>query len=168
MVIDLPELEATVQLGRRLGRLLSPGMVVALVGPLGAGKTQLVRAIAEGLGLADSGMVCSPTFVLQHDYLGRLPIHHFDVYRLRSEAEFLDLGVEELMEGEDVCLIEWADRVAGCLPADHLRIELRILGENERQAALTGTGARAAAIVSALAQGAAAVPGGALRDPRLG
>lgn len=150
MQIDLPDLDATVALGRRLGGLLHSGLVVALVGPLGAGKTQLVRAIAEGLGLADSRMVCSPTFVLQHDYPGRIPIHHFDAYRLRSEGEFLDLGVEELMEGEGVCLIEWADRVAGCLPEDHLHIELRIVSESARQAVVAGTGSRAAVVVEAL------------------
>ncbi len=150
MLIDLPDLEATVALGRRLGSLLPSGLVVALIGPLGAGKTQLVRAIAEGLGLSDSRMVCSPTFVLQHDYPGRVPIHHFDAYRLRSEGEFLDLGVEELMEGDGVCLIEWADRVSGCLPADHLRIELRIVSETFRQAILDGTGPRAAAVVRQL------------------
>ncbi len=150
MRIELPSLDATVALGRRLGSLLGSGSVAALVGPLGAGKTQLVRAIAEGLGLADSRLVCSPTFVLQHDYPGRIPIHHFDAYRLRSEAEFLDLGVDELLEGDGVCLIEWADRVAGCLPVDHLRIELLIVSENARQAILTGTGPRAAAVIQAL------------------
>jgi tRNA threonylcarbamoyladenosine biosynthesis protein TsaE len=150
MQIDLPDLDATVALGHRLGPLLTSGQVVALVGPLGAGKTQLVRAIAEGLGLADSRMVCSPTFVLQHDYPGRIPIHHFDAYRLRSEEEFLDLGVEEWMEGPGVCLIEWADRVAGCLPADHLQIELRIVSETARQAIVTGTGPGANAVIKSL------------------
>jgi len=150
MRIDLPNLDATVALGRRLGLMLSSGFVVGLVGPLGAGKTQLVRAIAEGLGLADSRIVCSPTFVLQHDYPGRIPIHHFDAYRLHSEAEFLDLGVEELMEADGVCLIEWADRVKRCLPADHLWIELHIVGETARQAIVEGTGPRSVAVVQRL------------------
>src|SRR5271166_4119745 len=114
MLIDLPNLSATEALGRRLGAQLRSGMVVALIGPLGAGKTHLSRAIAEGLGLADSRVVCSPTFVLLHEYVGRVPIYHFDAYRLRSEEEFNDLGAGEYLEGDGVCLIEWADRVAHC------------------------------------------------------
>src|SRR5919206_909490 len=115
-VLDLPDPEATRALGRRLGGLLFPGAVVALVGPLGAGKTHLVRAVAEGLG-ADGRLVSSPTFVLIQEYRGRLPVYHFDAYRLRGEEEFLDLGALDYFEGDGVCLIEWADRVAGCLPA---------------------------------------------------
>src|SRR5262249_51179909 len=120
--IDLPDLAATTALGRRLGRLLFPGAVVALIGPLGAGKTHLARAIAEGLDIPDSRVVSSPTFVLIQEYQARLPIYHFDAYRLRSETEFFDLGGHEYFEGSGASLVEWADRVAGCLPAEHLRI----------------------------------------------
>jgi tRNA threonylcarbamoyladenosine biosynthesis protein TsaE len=146
--LDLPDLAATTDLGRRLGRLLFPGAVVALVGPLGAGKTHLVRAIAEGLGVADSRVVSSPTFVLIQEYAARLPVYHFDAYRLRSEAEFLDLGVNEYFEGDGVCLVEWADRVPGVVPADHLRITLAVTGETARRATLEGHGERHAALVS--------------------
>src|SRR5204863_10131813 len=90
--VDLEGLPATEDFGRRLSELLFPGAVVGLIGPLGAGKTHLVRAIAEGLGLRD-GAVSSPTFVLIQEYDARLPIYHFDAYRLRSEGEFFDLGV---------------------------------------------------------------------------
>src|SRR3954447_20032788 len=100
MVVDLPDPAATEALGRRLGRLLFPGSVVALVGPLGAGKTYLVRAVAEGLGVADSRVVSSPTFVLIQEYRARLPIYHFDAYRLRGAAEFSDLGAHEYFEGD--------------------------------------------------------------------
>src|SRR5580704_14255702 len=93
--IDLPTLDATEAFGRRLAALLFPGSVVALVGPLGAGKTHLVRAIAVGLGIANPNQVSSPTFVLIQEYEGRLPIYHFDAYRLKTEAEFADLGVHE-------------------------------------------------------------------------
>ena len=91
-VIDLPDLDATQAFGRRLAGLLFPGAVVALVGPLGAGKTHLVRAVAEGLGVRDSRVVTSPTFVLIQEYEARLPIYHFDAYRLRGDAEFAELG----------------------------------------------------------------------------
>src|SRR5215510_12331888 len=96
---EVPDLAATEQFGRRLGQLLFPGAVVALVGPLGAGKTHLTRAVAEGLGIADSRVVSSPTFVLIQEYQARLPICHFDAYRLRGEGDFFDLGAYEYLEG---------------------------------------------------------------------
>src|SRR6266478_4915648 len=109
LTIDIPDLDATMSFGRRLAERLFPGAVIALVGPLGAGKTHLVRAVAEGLGIADSRVVSSPTFVLIQEYDARLPIYHFDAYRLRSAAEFAELGVNEYFEGDGVCLVEWAD-----------------------------------------------------------
>src|SRR5438552_5707225 len=111
LIVDLLDIAATESLGRRLGELLFPNAVVALVGPLGAGKTHLVRAVAEGLGITNSRAVNSPTFVLIQEYQARLPVYHFDAYRLRSAAEFAELGVNEYFEGDGVSLIEWADRV---------------------------------------------------------
>src|SRR6478609_4358744 len=105
MTLDLPNLEATESFGRRLAALLFPGAVVALVGPLGAGKTHLARAVAEGLGVADGRLVTSPTFMLIQEYDARLPIFHFDAYRLKSDAEFEDLGTQEYYEAGGVCLI---------------------------------------------------------------
>lgn len=140
LIVDLPDLAATLALGRHLGRRLWPGSVVALIGELGAGKTQLVRFIAEGLGIADSRIVTSPTFVLVQEYPARLPIYHFDAYRLKTEAEFADLGVHEYFESGGVCLIEWADRVAGCLPEEHLLITLETTGETSRRARVEGKG----------------------------
>lgn len=150
----LPDLSATQALGQRLGRLLFPGAVVALVGPLGAGKTHLTRAIAEGLGIADSRIVTSPTFVLMQEYGARLPIYHFDAYRLRGAGEFDDLGVQEYFEGGGVCLVEWADRVPECLPAEHLRISLSIAGESSRVAELEGRGRRYEELIQQLRGGA--------------
>lgn len=139
-IVDLPDLAATQAFGRRLGQRLWPGAVIALVGELGAGKTHLTRAIAEGLDIADSRIVTSPTFVLVQEYPARLPIYHFDAYRLRAEAEFADLGVHEYFESGGVCLIEWADRVPGSLPVEHLRIVLETTGETARRALIEGTG----------------------------
>jgi tRNA threonylcarbamoyladenosine biosynthesis protein TsaE len=140
--LELPDLAGTEALGRRLGERLFPGAVVALVGPLGAGKTHLVRAVAEGLGIPDSRAVSSPTFVLIQEYNARLPIYHFDAYRLRGAGELYDLGVYEYFEGPGVCLVEWADRALECLPNAHLRIDLEVTGESSRQATLTPRGAR--------------------------
>jgi tRNA threonylcarbamoyladenosine biosynthesis protein TsaE len=130
----------TETLGRRLGAKLFPGSVVALVGPLGAGKTHLVRAVAEGMGITDSRAVSSPTFVLIQEYQARLPIFHFDAYRLKSPAEFFDLGAHEYFQGTGVCLVEWADRVEAFLPPEHLRITITATGETARSFELTGYG----------------------------
>jgi len=138
--IDVPDLAGTEDFGRRLGRLLFRGAVVALAGPLGAGKTHLVRAIAEGLGVDDARLVNSPTFVLIQEYDARLPIYHFDAYRLHSEREFLDLGVQEYFAGDGVCLVEWADKVKDCLPAEHLWIEIVVTGPNSRRFMVTPNG----------------------------
>jgi tRNA threonylcarbamoyladenosine biosynthesis protein TsaE len=148
--LELPDPAATTVFGRRLGELLFHGSVVALIGPLGAGKTHLVRAIAEGLGIADSRAVSSPTFVLIQEYTGRLPIYHFDAYRLPSEAEFHDLGAHEYFAGDGVCLVEWADRVARSLPGEHLWIELKVIGETSRQALLTANGEKYEQILARL------------------
>ncbi|MBI3861681.1 MAG: tRNA (adenosine(37)-N6)-threonylcarbamoyltransferase complex ATPase subunit type 1 TsaE [Planctomycetia bacterium] len=139
----------TEMLASRLAQSLEPDTVVALVGHLGAGKTRLVRAIAEALGV-DRQAIASPTFVLVHEYAGRLPIYHFDVYRLKNAADFLALGADEYFTSGGVCLIEWADRVESFLPADHLRIELAATGETTRRIQFTATGPRSSAILQRL------------------
>jgi tRNA threonylcarbamoyladenosine biosynthesis protein TsaE len=151
VTIELLDLESTSRLGRRLGGLLFPGAVVGLIGPLGAGKTHLVRAVAEGLGIADSRAVSSPTFVLIQEYAARLPIYHFDAYRLRTEAEFFELGVQEYFEGEGVCLVEWADKVGSQLPRERLSITLEVVGETQRQATMLASGERYERLVRDLA-----------------
>lgn len=142
LTIDLPDPGATDALGVALGRLLFPGAVVALNGPLGAGKTRLVRAVADGMGVANLAAVSSPTFVLIQEYAARLPIAHFDTYRLGSPREFAELGVEEYFRAGGVCLVEWAERVTGELPADRLTVALAVTGESARRATLTATGPR--------------------------
>ena len=142
MILDVPDLAGTEALGRKLGSLLFPGAVVALIGELGAGKTHLVRAIAEGLDIVDPRMVSSPTFVLIQEYPARLPVYHFDAYRLKTAAEFADLGVHEYFQGQGVCLVEWADRVRECLPAEYLEIRLHATGETSRRVDLNPHGSR--------------------------
>jgi tRNA threonylcarbamoyladenosine biosynthesis protein TsaE len=137
---ELTNAAATAALGHCLGPRLFAGAVIALDGPLGAGKTFLVRAIAEGLGIADSRCVTSPTFVLIQEHEARLPIYHFDAYRLRGEGELFDLGIQEYFEGKGVCLVEWAERVPGCLPPEHLRISLEIVGPTQRRLRLEARG----------------------------
>jgi tRNA threonylcarbamoyladenosine biosynthesis protein TsaE len=150
MLVEFPDLEATSAFGRRLGALLFPGAVIALVGELGAGKTHLTRAIAEGLGVRDGRIVTSPTFVLLQEYQGRVPIWHFDAYRLQGESEFIELGAQELFDTGGVSIIEWADRVSSYLPQEHLRITLTICSETAREAALEAQGERYVAVLEAL------------------
>jgi tRNA threonylcarbamoyladenosine biosynthesis protein TsaE len=138
--IEIPDLATTEAFGRRLGQLLFPGAVVALVGPLGAGKTHLVRAVAEGLGVKNPAAVNSPTFVLIQEYPARLPIYHFDAYRLSGPREFAELGVDEYFRGDGVCLVEWADKVEATLPTDHLRIEIEIVDATRRRFKLIPSG----------------------------
>jgi tRNA threonylcarbamoyladenosine biosynthesis protein TsaE len=140
--IAVADLAGTVDLGHRLGRLLFPGAVIGLIGPLGAGKTHFVRAIAEGLDIADSRVVSSPTFVLIQEYSARLPIYHFDAYRLRAPAEFTDLGIDEYFAAGGVCLIEWADRITACLPKDLLEIRIDVVSQDARSFHLRASGIR--------------------------
>lgn len=153
--ILLNSLIETEAFGRRLGSLLFPGAVVALVGPLGAGKTHLVRAIAEGLGIASPDLVSSPTFVLIQEYAARLPIYHFDAYRLASARDFADLGVHEYYDGDGVCLIEWADKVRDVLPAEYLEMQIAITGEESRRLEIVAHGERYRDLQLRLASGAA-------------
>jgi tRNA threonylcarbamoyladenosine biosynthesis protein TsaE len=136
----------TEDLGRALGKALGLGGIVALVGPLGAGKTRLVQAIASALG-ADRRTVNSPTFILIQEYDAPLPIFHCDTYRLRGVDEFLDLGIDEAFQSAGVCLIEWADRVAEVLPHDRLQIEIEVLGSTERKFTMTALGRRSAEVL---------------------
>jgi tRNA threonylcarbamoyladenosine biosynthesis protein TsaE len=114
---------ATTRLGERLGALLQDGDVVALVGDLGAGKTQLSRGVCAGAGVAP-GDVSSPTFAIVQTYRGRLPIHHADLYRLGDLDELYATGFMDLVGGAGALLVEWADRITGWLPPERLLIRL--------------------------------------------
>jgi tRNA threonylcarbamoyladenosine biosynthesis protein TsaE len=129
--VELASEEDTDRLGRALADLVEPGMVIGLVGPLGAGKTRLVRAIAEALGV-DPEAISSPTFVLIQEYDGRLPVYHCDAYRLPTPEAFEDLGVADYWDSGGVSLVEWADRVRELLPDDCWTITLRPTGPSAR------------------------------------
>ena len=150
-ILDIENLCGTETFGRRLGERLFPGAVIALIGPLGAGKTHLTRAIAEGLQVRNPAEVNSPTFVLIQEYPARLPIYHFDAYRLTGSREFADLGANEYFEGDGVCIVEWADKVEATLPTEQLRIAIEVVDEHRRRFALTATGERYEALLRQLA-----------------
>lgn len=130
----------TDRLGAMLAEVLVPGTVVALIGTLGAGKTRLVQAVAAAFGNPRDA-ITSPTFVLVNEYLaGRLPVYHFDTYRLKDEDEFLELGPEEYFAGQGITFVEWADRFAQLLPASYLKIEIAAVGATEREFTITSVG----------------------------
>lgn len=142
LTITTSDPAATFAFGRVLGRQLAAGDVVCLVGDLGAGKTLLVQGIAAGLAVTDE--VTSPTFTILQVYGGgRLPLHHFDLYRLDDPAELDDIGFAEYTGGDGVAVIEWADRFAAAMPDERLWVELREGGgESERVIELTPVGER--------------------------
>lgn len=114
--------EETLEIGRRIGAAAAPGTVLALVGPLGAGKTQLTKGVAEGLGVI--GVVNSPTFVLMNEHPGRLRLFHVDAYRLEEPEEATAAGLLDDRQSDGVTVIEWADRLDGLLPPERLEILL--------------------------------------------
>ncbi|MHC4207088.1 MAG: tRNA (adenosine(37)-N6)-threonylcarbamoyltransferase complex ATPase subunit type 1 TsaE [Planctomycetota bacterium] len=125
--------EETIELGRNLGSQLKGGEVVAVCGPLGSGKTHLIKGIADGVGVTDHKHVNSPTFVIVNEYTGRLDIFHIDAYRMESVPEFEMLGFDDFCYPESVVLIEWADKIESVLQAlDYIRIELEHAGKTKR------------------------------------
>jgi tRNA threonylcarbamoyladenosine biosynthesis protein TsaE len=135
LIVEVGSEAETDRLGRALAEAVGPGLVIGLVGPLGAGKTRLARAVAEGLGV-DPGAIASPTFVLIHEYDGRLPVYHFDTYRLSSPEDFEALGVADYWQAGGVCLVEWADRVLELLPEDHWLIGIEPTGPVSRRVSI--------------------------------
>lgn len=120
--IILNGLKETSEFGIKLGSLLKPGDVVCLNGDLGAGKTTLTKSIGIGLGVDD--YITSPTFSLINEYVGRMPVYHFDVYRLENADELYDLGFDEYFYGRGVSIIEWADRIEKLLPEERIVLDI--------------------------------------------
>jgi tRNA threonylcarbamoyladenosine biosynthesis protein TsaE len=146
---------ATAALGERLGRLLAPGDVVALVGDLGAGKTCFVRGVCAGAGVPKDE-VASPSFAIVATYRGRLTVHHADLYRIADEDELFATGFGDLVGGpaQGALVVEWADRIPGALPAERLTVALAHdpRAPSVRHLSLEGVGARHAALARKLAR----------------
>jgi tRNA threonylcarbamoyladenosine biosynthesis protein TsaE len=144
---------ATRALGEELGRRLRPGDVVALVGDLGAGKTQLIRGACAGAGVPDAE-VSSPSFAIVATYHGRrLPVHHADLYRIGDEDELYGTGFGDLVGGEGALLVEWADRIPGALPEERVTLTLAHdeARPNVRHVGIEGVGERHAALARGVA-----------------
>ena len=123
--------EDTINIGKIIGSSLTKGTVIAFKGTLAAGKTTLTKGIAESLEIDD--VITSPTFTLVSEYEGKLPLYHFDVYRLDTVEDFLNIGSEEMMYGDGVCAIEWSEKIESALPKDAIIIEIEILTPETRK-----------------------------------
>lgn len=119
----------TLEIGRALGSAAEPGTLIALIGPLGAGKTQLTKGLAQGLGVV--GIVNSPTFVLMNEHRGRLPLFHVDAYRLGDPEEAWAAGLLDDRQAGGVTVVEWADRLDGWLPRERLEIRIEPLADGD-------------------------------------
>lgn len=144
--------EETLRLGERLAKHFKKGDIVCLQGDLGAGKTTLIKGVAKGLKIAPA-KVNSPTFVLMNAYQGRLPLYHFDLYRLENTGEIGAIGYEEFLYGDGVSVIEWAERLGVLTPKEYLRVELKHKGENERSIKLAAVGERYYRIMKGVVNG---------------
>ena len=144
--------EQTRRLGARLAEYLEPGDVVLLSGNLGAGKTVFAQGLAAGLGVDEP--VTSPTFTLIHEYSGRLPLYHVDLYRIGGEAEAGDLGLEDYLYGDGVTVIEWAERAGHLVPHNRLTVTLRPVAETKRAVRLVPTGERYVQLLAAFKRSA--------------
>ncbi|WMM24135.1 tRNA (adenosine(37)-N6)-threonylcarbamoyltransferase complex ATPase subunit type 1 TsaE [Tissierella sp. MB52-C2] len=141
MEIRLNGLEETKEFGIRLGNLLRKGDILCLNGDLGAGKTTLTKSIGLGLGVYD--YITSPTFALINEYTGKIPVYHFDVYRLENVEELYDLGFDEYFYGKGVCIIEWAEKIERLLPKERIVLDIEKGKDiDERRINITGSGNR--------------------------
>ncbi len=124
--------EETQRLGARIGKLAAAGDIFLLVGSLGTGKTCLTQGIARGLNIGEE-YVASPSFVLVRELRGRLLLYHIDLYRLNRIEEIVELGIDDYLYGNGVCVIEWAEKGLSVLPREHLLIEISYLTDTERK-----------------------------------
>ena len=120
----------TILEGEKLGKTLKPGAVVALYGELGAGKTAFTRGLAQGLGIEMH--VSSPTFTIVNEYLGDIPLFHFDMYRLETENELFDIGWDDYLERGGVCAVEWSEKVPSAFPPNTISVKIENRGNGKR------------------------------------
>lgn len=123
--------EETTELGRIIGSRLKKSDIISLNGDLGAGKTHLTKGLAEGLGIDE--YITSPTFTIVNEYEGRLPLYHFDVYRIDDIQEMYEIGFDEYLFGEGVCIVEWGEIVRELLPSNTIHININILEDDTRE-----------------------------------
>lgn len=122
--------EETIELGRKIGRLLKKGDIIAMQGTLAAGKTTITKGIAESLGVLDT--ITSPTFCLISEYEGKMPLYHMDVYRLEGTDDFENLGTDDMLYGDGVSIIEWSEKIMDALPKKTIILKLEPQDDGSR------------------------------------
>lgn len=140
----------TIRLGQKIGILLSPGDVVALIGPLGSGKTCLTKGIALGLGVDPTMVVTSPSFSLVNEYKAGQMLYHIDLYRLENISDILATGLEEYLFNDGVAVVEWADRLPEIMPNWSITLSFDILNDHIRDITIKGDDQRAIEIINSL------------------
>jgi tRNA threonylcarbamoyladenosine biosynthesis protein TsaE len=151
LTVKSADADETRRWGRRLGGCIQAPLAIALHGDLGSGKTVFVQGLAEGLAVPDPRYVTSPTYTLVNEYSGRLPLYHVDLYRLGDSCDGLDIGLADILRGEGVVAIEWAERLAGELPSEHLEVRLAFVEMDSRRIMLRAFGSGAARVIGLLA-----------------
>ncbi len=141
----------THQLGRTIGRLIKQPVIIALIGDLGSGKTALVQGLAMGLDVPVEYYITSPTFTLINEYPGRLPLYHADLYRLETVRDLEDIGLDELLYGQGVLAVEWADKLAENPSGDCLALQFEIIDDDCRKIELIAYGHNGLNLIKTLA-----------------
>ncbi len=150
VVIQSKSASETIRLGKSIGSRLQAGDVVALLGELGAGKTQFIKGLAAGAGVGKPTYVSSPSFTLINEYPGKVPFYHIDLFRLASQKEAEGLGLEDYLHGGGIAAIEWADKIPSLIPGEMLSIHIVYTGKNTRSIEMKGRGKRYEELVSQL------------------
>jgi tRNA threonylcarbamoyladenosine biosynthesis protein TsaE len=158
IVIQTERVSETIRIGKSIGGHLLSGDVVALVGELGAGKTQFIKGLAAGAGIGNTAYISSPSFTLIHEYPGKIPFYHVDLFRLEGEKEAEELGLEEYFQGGGITAIEWADKIPSLLPSKNLFIHIAYVGKNSRSLEIIGRGKRYQELVSQIQSSGLGVP----------
>ncbi len=143
-------LDETQAIGQKIGEIVVAGTLITLYGDLGSGKTSFVQGLARGLGVPAEVYVTSPTYTLINDYPGRCRLYHVDLYRIAGIEEAEDIGLYEIMDGDGVTAIEWADRIEKDLPCDRVRLEFETTGEDSRVITMQATGAEETRLLNAI------------------
>jgi len=131
MIFKTQNTEETIDLGKRIGSVLTKGTVIGFFGDLGSGKTTMIKGFAQGLGVKE--LVKSPSFVVVTEYQGRFPVYHIDLYRISKPSELLEIGFEQYLYGDGVCLIEWAERAGKLLPENGVKVQIEIIDKDQRK-----------------------------------
>jgi len=142
--------DETRKLGHQIGTLIKQPLVIALIGDLGSGKTAFVQGLAKGIEVPDGFYITSPTFTLVNEYPGRYPLVHMDLYRLENMSDLTDIGLDEMLHGQAVIAIEWADKLSDGLPAEHLLVRFEVIDDDCRILSLNATGHNEVNLILAL------------------